>query len=460
MRSRASLIVRLLPLFDGLATAVLFASTVRHIADFGTAGLVMVLLVVPLWVELFRYFGLYASHRVEAPGLLLRRILTAHLVGLIVIETGLYAANCRQEQVTVLLFTGMSLVLVTAERCLLYFGLRALRRSGFDVRQVCVLGDWAAAQRIASLFSNHPEWGMAVACVGFGSAAERDFTRFASTEPLSCASLAEVLNQEVIDEVLIAVSPEELPAEAGTMQLCEQYGVLARILIQPGRQAVGNRVVESFCGELSVSTESVDRNESALILKRILDIVIGAAVLIPSLPIMAICAILVKISSPGPVFFRQTRVGLHGRRFTLLKFRSMVEGAEALIDSVAYRNSTKGPTFKDRNDGRVTEIGRVLRRFSLDELPQLFMVLKGDMSLVGPRPLPVKESAAIQGAQRRRFAVRPGLTCLWQVNGRSNVEFAEWMQYDLAYVDRWSLWLDAKLMIKTIPAVLSGRGAY
>jgi lipopolysaccharide/colanic/teichoic acid biosynthesis glycosyltransferase len=175
---------------------------------------------------------------------------------------------------------------------------------------------------------------------------------------------------------------------------------------------------------------------------------------------MLLVALLVKLSSPGPVLFRQRRVGFHGRPFTLLKFRTMMDGAESLAHSLAARNITGGPVFKDRGDWRVTRIGRVLRRFSLDEVPQLLNVLRGEMSLVGPRPLPVHESDAISGAHRRRFTMRPGITCLWQVNGRSDVSYDGWMRYDLQYVDNWSIGLDARLLVRTIPAVLSGRGAY
>jgi lipopolysaccharide/colanic/teichoic acid biosynthesis glycosyltransferase len=144
----------------------------------------------------------------------------------------------------------------------------------------------------------------------------------------------------------------------------------------------------------------------------------------------------------------------------MLKFRTMIDGAEALLPAISARSITKGPIFKDPRDFRITPIGRILRKFSIDELPQLFNVIKGDMSLVGPRPLPVHESAAITGPYRRRFCMRPGITCLWQINGRSNVDYTTWMNYDLQYVDRWSLSMDARLLLKTIPAVLSRRGAY
>jgi lipopolysaccharide/colanic/teichoic acid biosynthesis glycosyltransferase len=174
---------------------------------------------------------------------------------------------------------------------------------------------------------------------------------------------------------------------------------------------------------------------------------------------MLLIAILIRLSSSGPVIFKQRRTGLNGRVFTIYKFRTMLDGAEAMM-MPAHRSITKGPIFKSSEDYRVTNVGHFLRRYSLDELPQFFNVLKGDMSLVGPRPLPVNEANAIQGVHRRRFRVLPGLTGIWQVSGRSDVEFDRWMKYDLEYVDNWSLGLDFKLLLKTAHVVLTGKGAY
>jgi lipopolysaccharide/colanic/teichoic acid biosynthesis glycosyltransferase len=168
---------------------------------------------------------------------------------------------------------------------------------------------------------------------------------------------------------------------------------------------------------------------------------------------------LIALTSRGPVVFRQQRAGFHGRLFEMYKFRTMVEGAEQLRDRVAHLNEMGGPVFKASGDPRLTRVGRILRRLSLDELPQLVNVLKGEMSLVGPRPLPVYEASQIKGAQRRRLAMRPGMTGLWQVSGRNWIDFEGWMQLDLAYVDRWTLGLDLRILLRTIPVVLSGDGA-
>ena len=197
-----------------------------------------------------------------------------------------------------------------------------------------------------------------------------------------------------------------------------------------------------------------------LLVKRVLDLAGSVVALVVLSPVCAIATILVKVTSPGPVFFRQTRLGLNGRTFTLYKFRSMYRDAEERRAALAGRNEMSGPVFKIKDDPRITPVGKWMRRFSIDELPQFWNVLAGDMSLVGPRPLPIRDYEGFQQDwQRRGFSVKPGMTCLCQVNGRSNVPFERWMELDMEYIDQWSLWMDFKILAKTIPAVLKGAGA-
>jgi exopolysaccharide biosynthesis polyprenyl glycosylphosphotransferase len=196
------------------------------------------------------------------------------------------------------------------------------------------------------------------------------------------------------------------------------------------------------------------------IVKRIIDTVFSAILLILLNPILLVAAVLIKCSSNGPILFRQERVGVNKRRFMILKFRTMVPNAEKMLAKLEESNEVPGPVFKIRKDPRITPIGKILRRTSIDELPQLFNVLKGDMSLVGPRPLPVRDYEGFsEDWQRRRFSVRPGITCLWQVSGRSSIPFEQWMKLDLQYLDEWSLWLDMKILARTVSAVLKGSGA-
>ena len=194
--------------------------------------------------------------------------------------------------------------------------------------------------------------------------------------------------------------------------------------------------------------------------KRALDLALGTAALLLALPVIGVAAIAIKLDSKGPVFHGAVRVGREGRKFAFLKLRSMRAGAEEQRGLLLHRNEARGPAFKLRDDPRVTRVGRVLRKLSLDELPQLLHVLQGHMSLVGPRPPFPEEVERYEPWMRRRLSVRPGLTCLWQIRGRSDLSFDEWMRFDLEYVDRISLWLDLKILALTVPAVLSARGAY
>jgi exopolysaccharide biosynthesis polyprenyl glycosylphosphotransferase len=197
-----------------------------------------------------------------------------------------------------------------------------------------------------------------------------------------------------------------------------------------------------------------------MIVKRAIDIVVSAVLLIMLAPVFLLAAILIKLDSKGPIFFIQDRVGLNKRRFKLIKFRSMVHGAEHRQAELEELNEASGPVFKISNDPRLMRVGKLLRKTSIDELPQLINVLQGDMSLVGPRPLPVRDYNGFeQDWHRRRFSVRPGITCLWQCNGRSHCSFDKWMELDMEYIDNWSLSLDLKILFKTIPVVLKGSGA-
>jgi exopolysaccharide biosynthesis polyprenyl glycosylphosphotransferase len=190
-----------------------------------------------------------------------------------------------------------------------------------------------------------------------------------------------------------------------------------------------------------------------------MDIVISTLVLIVLAPLLVLVALLIKFTSPGPIFFTQNRVGMNQRRFRLYKFRSMIAGAEERVHDLAHLNELDGPAFKILNDPRITPLGRFIRKTSIDELPQLFNVLRGEMSLVGPRPPLPNEVEQYEWLFRRRLSVKPGITCVWQVSGRSEVNFQEWMDMDKRYVENWSLLLDLKILLKTIPAVIFCRGA-
>jgi exopolysaccharide biosynthesis polyprenyl glycosylphosphotransferase len=263
----------------------------------------------------------------------------------------------------------------------------------------------------------------------------------------------------VIDEVLFAVGRDELERMEDLLLRCEEEGVRTRVQLQIFPH-LSSQVFLEHLGPVPLLTFSTTpENELHLLVKRVVDFLAAALLLVLLLPVLVLLAVLVRMTSPGSAFYRQTRCGLGGRRFTLYKFRSMVAGADAQRAALEAQNQADGPVFKMWNDPRVTALGRWMRKFSLDELPQLWNILKGEMSFVGPRPPLPEEVEKYERWQRRRLRMRPGLTCLWALEGRSQLTFARWMKLDLDYIDHWSLWLDLKIFLKTIPRVLAGRGA-
>jgi exopolysaccharide biosynthesis polyprenyl glycosylphosphotransferase len=269
------------------------------------------------------------------------------------------------------------------------------------------------------------------------------------------------LQANVVDEVLICLPVKSYYTQiSAIIHLCEAQGITVRLSSDFFSLKLARSRAERFGSDTVVTIYTGAMTGFSVLVKRCIDVCVASLVLLGCAPIFLAVAFLIKVTSRGPVFFVQERVGLNKRRFKMYKFRTMVPGAEKLLQEIEHLNEVSGPVFKVKDDPRVTTIGRFLRRTSLDELPQILNVLKGDMSLVGPRPLPIRDYEGFdQDGHRRRFSVRPGMTCTWQVNGRSNIPFEQWMQLDLEYIDQWTLWLDLKILFKTLPAVFKKVGA-
>jgi len=272
------------------------------------------------------------------------------------------------------------------------------------------------------------------------------------------AALEEVLHSRVVDEVAVCLPLSALDKLRWVIEVCEAEGKQVRVPVDfwPMRLFRG-RLME-FEGTPLLTLSCGPDKEAALLAKRLFDVGFSALVLALASPLLFLIAVLIKLDSPGPVFFVQERVGLHGRRFKLYKFRTMVKDAEKMLPALLSANEADGPAFKLKNDPRVTRVGRILRRTSLDELPQFINVLKGDMSVVGPRPPLPHEVEQYDRAWRRRLSVKPGITCIWQATARNHASFEEWVKMDLEYIDNWSLWLDLKLVARTALAVLGMTG--
>jgi exopolysaccharide biosynthesis polyprenyl glycosylphosphotransferase len=271
--------------------------------------------------------------------------------------------------------------------------------------------------------------------------------------------MARVLQENVLDEVVFAIPRERMPAMEEAILTCEELGVPVRVSLDVVSHGRSRMTVGEVAGVPMLRFSRTPSDSLALAVKRMFDVLASAVALLALAPILAAIALAIKLDSRGPVFFRQRRVGLNGRTFPILKFRSMYVDAEARLEELRARNEMSGPVFKMADDPRVTRVGRFLRRTSLDEFPQFWNVLLGDMSVVGPRPPLPDEVRQYKQWQRRRLSVKPGNTCIWQVSGRNQIDFDQWMELDLEYIDGWSLWRDLHICLRTIPAVLSARGA-
>ncbi len=356
------------------------------------------------------------------------------------------------------------LALSTAGRYLLALWFRRSAQRGRFSRRVFLVGCGVQAQVLARRLLERPELGVRVQ--GFlTDPSEQEPDQIRAMEALGLrhagpvSALPALLVREVVDGVLFCIPAANLGAFEDLFLLCEDQGVDTLMAANLFPHLVAQVHLERLEELPLLRFTTLPQNYVALFLKRVLDIVVSAAGLLLLSPLLALIALLIKATSPGPVLFSQERVGLHGRRFRCHKFRTMVVGAEGMQRDLAHLNEADGPVFKIRNDPRVTPVGRFLRKFSLDELPQLWNVLVGDMSLVGPRPPIPSEVEKYERWQRRRLSMRPGITCLWQISGRSELDFETWMRLDLQYIDHWSLTLDFVILLKTVPAVLSARGA-
>ncbi|MBI3746673.1 MAG: sugar transferase [Chloroflexi bacterium] len=343
-----------------------------------------------------------------------------------------------------------------AERLVLRLILTSLRQRGRNTRFVLVVGVGSRAQAFADLVELHQTLGLRV----IGHLDPVSDEEVAVSRPVigRLADIESVLHANVVDEVAICLPLSQWAKTDEIARLCEEEGKIVRIPMFVLEHTLSTGRVEEFAGIPIYSIVSGPDRVVAMLGKRALDIIGAVAGLIVTAPLALGIAIAIRRDSPGPVLFRQRRVGLHGRTFEVVKFRTMIDGAEERLDELQGRNEIRGHAFKITDDPRITKVGHWLRRTSLDELPQLWNVLAGEMSLVGPRPPLPTEVAGYDIWHRRRLSMKPGITGLWQVRSRSEQDFDRWVEADLEYIDRWTFWLDLRIMLQTIPAVIGRSG--
>jgi exopolysaccharide biosynthesis polyprenyl glycosylphosphotransferase len=395
----------------------------------------LLVVYLPIWVFAAERLGVHRVRVLTGPRTeLVRRLLITQAWGLAAVALILVAAQTALNRSLIAIFFGASTAVLLAASSF-------LRR-------------FVARQRGESL-------ALVIGSAGAEALEEIERARGRRVVRGDFAGLAELaqrLRAEPVDEAVLseALSAEETRA---LVELLSEHGIPALVPLSHGVDGFPPPQVEPVGRAQYLVYQRRRPSVPSLVVKAIADRLLALVLLIVLAPLLLLLALLARLFVGKPVLYLQRRGGLYGRPFRMLKFRTMRVGAEEERAALLARNEMDGPVFKLTNDPRVTPFGRFLRRFSFDELPQLINVLAGQMSLVGPRPLPVEETAALTGGHRRRLSMRPGLTCLWQVGGRSNLPFTEWMALDLDYVDRFSLGLDLAILLRTLPAILKGRGA-
>jgi exopolysaccharide biosynthesis polyprenyl glycosylphosphotransferase len=446
--------------------APLAAADVLHLR-LQVKDIAVAVLTLSGWVLSLRYFGLYRPRHLSFMKFRhyhFKDLLKATAVGTLLLVGGAFLSELRYVTVE---FVSVFWAAVTLGTLLVREGLiqllRQMRLHGRNLRHLLIVGTNPRAQAFARRVQQQPELGYHLR--GF---VDDDWAggHGVMCEPgvvASRHSIAEYLRDHVVDEVLIALPMATLYREATKIvRTCEDHGVVVHFV--PGldflNRGSSRATFDTLNEEPVITVLPPPMSGWQLSAKRAIDLIGAAALILLLAPALAFIALAIKLTSKGPVLFVQDRVGLNKRTFRMLKFRTMVNNAEGSQKTLEHINEASGPVFKITRDPRVTPLGAFLRRTSLDELMQLFNVLRGDMSLVGPRPLPLRDYEGFdQDWHRRRFSVRPGITCLWQVCGRSSISFDKWMELDMEYINRWSLWLDVKILAQTVPAVLARRGA-
>jgi exopolysaccharide biosynthesis polyprenyl glycosylphosphotransferase len=357
-------------------------------------------------------------------------------------------------------FTFLGFIFLFIVRLLEYKVLKTYRAKGYNYVNVVLIADDSSLPFIESLLSNK-EWGFRIIAIFSGSILLKE--KFEKNIVMLSEEYIMVLNDlmevDIIDEVLY-VKNRVMPSEVRTViSSCEELGVIFRLKYKDAKINLTNAIKTEIADEKFLTFINIPHNSYALAIKRIMDISISFFLIVCLSPVLLVIAVLIKLTSPGPLIYKQIRIGLRGRQFNLYKFRTMVVNADILRKNLEADNEADGPVFKIKDDPRLTKIGRFLRETGLDELPQLFNVIKGEMSLIGPRPPIQSETQQYKRWQLRRLSVKPGLSCFWQIKpDRNSIKFEKWMELDLAYIDNWSLRLDFIILLKTIKTVFQRSG--
>jgi exopolysaccharide biosynthesis polyprenyl glycosylphosphotransferase len=419
------------------------------------------ILGVPMGYFLVR-FGAYQGLRIVSLFRYAFIVLKAYLIGLIILLAILFFLEVDFVSRSFLVqFSLMNILLMVLVRGgLIWWYFRRSVQKGENYLKVLIIGTGRRARRLTEMLNSHNEWGIHI--LGYLDTQASQVEHPLPEEKVlgTVDEIEDVLVSQVVDEVILAIPRSSLSYMEEIVSACEEQGVRFRFMADVFDLQVARMQMVEMDGIPLLTFDPVAQNEYMLLVKRLMDLTIVLLCMPLILPLMALIALAIKVDDGGPIFFVQERVGLRKRLFPMLKFRSMVVDAEAKLKEIEHLNEAEGPNFKIADDPRITRVGNFIRKTSLDELPQLLNVIRGHMSLVGPRPMSQRDVEQFdQGIQRKRFSVKPGLTCIWQISGRSNLSFERWLELDLKYIDEWNLWMDLKILFKTIPVVVKGSGA-
>ena len=478
LREKSQLIVRFHKLLDICLTAGAFIAAYFIKKDFlpePFRGLItapnyysVLLMIIIIWYVNFNFFGLYTSYRKQNCVRIFWNMVKAVFVSFLLLSLIMYIFKIANvSRIMMGIFLILNIILLGLSKGLVYRTLASFRAKGFNFRNILIVGSKAGAREVIRAIGDRLEAGYRIiGCL------EMDEKKIGKTVKNgvkvidTVESMEKILLEQVVDELIFAMPLQLIKNVEKYISMAEDVGVAIRILPQWHiRQLgytphIGSLHFETFLGIPTMALTTTSNDDGSLIIKSFFDYTFAAIAMVICLPLFIVITIAIKLCSKGPVFYKQERIGLNGRKFIFYKFRTMVMDAEQRRDEVDSMNESDGPVFKIKKDPRIIPyIGTFLRKTSMDELPQLINVLKGEMSIVGPRPPIPYEVEKYDNWQRRRLSMKPGLTCLWQVTSRRNdVCFEEWMNLDLKYIDNWSLGLDFKILLKTPWAVLNGEG--
>jgi exopolysaccharide biosynthesis polyprenyl glycosylphosphotransferase len=465
IKERETALERMSVLFQVGISLLCYFSVIWYMGSFNAGSialkkeyLVIAFLIVPIWFTLLELFEMGAMTRIQNYRYLLKRYILVISLGAISIS--FFATIFEFEWLTpmvIVAFSVFNFFVLTLERITTWMLLRYFRRKGYNSRMILIIADESSSEFISQIIET-AEWGYRI--WGIMTNSEQVRSEFGNKYPIHSEDedFAQLIDEKVIDEVFYCKEDFNTKSLKKLIRDCREVGVSFYI---------HNKVL-SFSGlspklyflnhQFFLSFRNTPDRYFAIKAKGVIDFFLSATILILISPFMLAIALAIKLDDGGPILFRQIRVGRHGRLFKCLKYRTMVTNAEELKEKIMDLNEQEGPVFKIKNDPRVTRVGRFLRKTSLDELPQFFNVLMGDMSIVGPRPPIPSEVKQYKREIKRRLSINPGITCIWQVSGRNNIPFERWMEMDMEYIDNWSLTLDFVIMLKTVKVILARNG--